>query len=162
MLAVTMVTLGTGAVVDALTRRIPNLLTYAAATLGVALAFAGVTRVTPAQSVAGCLLGMLFMLPGHLLGATGAGDVKLLGAAGAILGVTRIPAAFLYTAIAGGLFALVIAAARGRLGGTVHRAALVVATPRAGCAAVEAPHAGNAFPYGPAIAVGCTLAALGL
>jgi len=161
-LAVTMLMLGTGAVIDALTRRIPNPLTLAAAALGVMLAATGITHVTVAQSLSGFLLGMLLMLPGYLLGATGAADVKLLGAAGAILGVGRVPLAFVYTAIAGGLLALFVAAARGRLAGTLRGAALVVAHPRAGRVAVEAPQAGNGFAYGPAIAIGCALAALGI
>lgn len=159
-LVVTVLTLGTGAVIDALTRRVPNPLTLGSAALGVTLAATGVTHVTVAQSFFGFLLGMLLMLPGHLLGATGAGDVKLLGAAGAILGVQRMPLAFVYTAIAGGVLALAVALARGRLGGTLRGAALVVASPRAGRSAVESPHARNTFPYAPAIAVGCILAAL--
>ncbi len=152
--------MGTGAVIDLRTRRIPNPVTIGAAALGVLLAATGVTRVGIAGSLLGFLLGMLLMLPGHLLGATGAGDVKLLGAAGAILGIARVPYAFLYTAIAGGLLALAVAASRGRLGGTLRGVALVVASPRAGSAAAERPGAGNAFPYGPAIAIGCVLAAL--
>ncbi len=159
-LAVTVLMLGTGAVIDALTRRVPNPLTIAAAALGVTLAATGLTRVTVGQSLFGLLLGMLLMLPGYLLGKTGAGDVKLLGAAGAILGLQRVPYAFVYTAIAGGVLALAVALSRGRLGGTLRGAALVVASPRAGRTAVESPQAGNTFPYAPAIAIGCILAAL--
>ncbi len=59
----------------------------------------------------GCLLGLAFMLPGHIFGATGAGDVKLLAAAGALLGPTDTIYAFLYTAIAGGVLALLVAVA---------------------------------------------------
>jgi len=162
MLAATVLTLGTGAVIDALTRRIPNVLTLTATVLGVTLAATGITHVTVAQSLAGLVLGMLLMLPGHLLGVTGAGDVKLLGAAGAILGAGRVPLAFVYTAIAGGLLALVVAAARGRLAGTLRGTARVVASPRTRRTAVETPHWGNLFPYGPAIAIGCVLAALGI
>ncbi len=159
-LAVTVFVLGTGAVIDALTRRVPNALSIGGAALGVVLAATGVTHVTVAQSITGFLLGMLLMLPGHLLGATGAGDVKLLGAAGAILGLQRVPYAFVYTAVAGGARALAVALSRGRLAGTLRGAALVVASPRAGRSVVESPRAGNAFPYAPAIALGCILAAL--
>lgn len=154
--------MGTGAVIDARTRRLPNPLTLGAAALGVLLAATGITHVTVGQSLAGFLLGILLMLPGHLLGATGAGDVKLLGAAGAIVGLQRVPLAFAYTAIAGGVLALAVAISRGSLGGTLRGAALVVVRPRAGRAVVESPRRGNAFPYAPAIAVGCILAALGV
>lgn len=135
----TVVLLGTGAVVDMRTRRIPNVVTLATALLGLGLAAAGVTQVTIAQSVAGAAVGAALMLPGYLAGATGAGDVKALGAAGALLGVRRVPAAFLYTALAGGVVAVAIVLWRRRTAST-----------------------DRFFPYGPAIAVGCALAAFGL
>ena len=59
------------------------------------------------------------MLPGHVFGATGAGDVKLFAAAGTLLGSGRIVTAFLFVAIAGGVLAVVIAIRRGRLGRTM-------------------------------------------
>lgn len=136
--AVTALLLGGGAVVDLRTRRIPNAITVTMAALGLVFAATGVTHVTIAQSLAGAVVGALLMMPGYLLGATGAGDVKALGAAGALLGVRRIPIAFLYTAVAGGLVALVVIAARRRN-----------------------PSPDRFFAYGPAIAVGCLLAAFG-
>ena len=45
------------------------------------------------------------MLPGHLFGATGAGDVKLFAAAGTLLGPSDMVLAFVATAIAGGVLA---------------------------------------------------------
>ena len=64
-------------------------------------------------ALAGLALGFALMLPGHLFGATGAGDVKLFAAMGTLLGPGAIFNAFLYTAIAGGLLALVVAAGGG-------------------------------------------------
>ncbi len=151
---------GAGAAIDVRTRRIPNRLTVAAAALGVLLAATGLTRVTVVQSLLGITVAMLLMLPGHLLGGTGAGDVKLLGAAGAILGVGRVPAAFLFSAIAGGLLALAVAIARGRLGRSLGGAARVAVVPSTRLSI--ASHADNSFPYGPAIAVGSLVAALGI
>ncbi len=155
-----MLMMGTGAIIDVKTRRIPNRLTIAACVLGVLLAAAGLTRVTVAQSLLGIVLGMLLMLPGHLLGGTGAGDVKMLGASGAILGASRIPAAFLFTAIAGGLLALLVAAARKRLGRSLGGAARVVVFPSTRRTIASQPD--SSFPYGPAIAVGSLIAALGV
>lgn len=43
------------------------------------------------------------MLPGYLMRLTGAGDVKLMGALGALLGVEATIPVFLATFIAGGL-----------------------------------------------------------
>ena len=102
--------MGAAAVIDLRTRRIPNVLTATLAAVGVGLAAAGFGRVGLGASLLGCLLGLAFMMPGHIFGATGAGDVKLLAAAGALLGPTDTIYAFLYTAIAGG----VLAAARRR------------------------------------------------
>jgi prepilin peptidase CpaA len=161
VVAVTLGTLGTGAVIDMLTRRIPNHLTLLTAATGVVLAATGATHVSVAASLAGLLLGMLLMMPGHLLGATGAGDVKLLGAAGALLGVQRVPAAFLYTAVAGGILALLVAISRRRFATTLRGLGLVVASPQNGRRTARSAGAANRFAYGPAIAIGCTLVALG-
>jgi prepilin peptidase CpaA len=46
---------------------------------------------------------MALMLPGYLMRLTGAGDVKLMGALGALLGVEATIPVFLATFIAGGL-----------------------------------------------------------
>ena len=56
------------------------------------------------------------MLPGHLIGATGAGDVKLFAAVGA-LHRSRCTSltAFFYTALAGGVMAIVVSLRRRRL-----------------------------------------------
>jgi prepilin peptidase CpaA len=104
---------------------------------------------------------MLLMLPGHLIGATGAGDVKLLAAFGTLLGPGRTVAAFLYMAIAGGALALAVAIARRRTRTTIARAIAVVHSPDA-VAAIERPTENNRFAYAPAIAIGAFAAALGL
>ena len=146
---------------DIRSRRIPNTVTVATAVTGLVLAASGLSGITPAASVAGLVAGLLLMLPGHVLGATGAGDVKLLAAVGSILGLNRILAAFLYSAIAGGIVAAVVAHRRGRLSRTLKMTGRLLAEPAATRSQIEAPHAGNRFPYGPAIAAGSILAALG-
>jgi prepilin peptidase CpaA len=150
------------AAIDVRTRRVPNALTASLAAAGVAFAIAGIGRLTIAGSLAGIAIGLGLMLPGHLFGATGAGDVKLFAAAGALLGPAAILAAFLYTALAGGALAILIAGRRGRLQRTVHSAARLVATGAANAAEIEAPAENNRFPYAPAIAVGAVIAALGV
>jgi prepilin peptidase CpaA len=150
------------AAIDVRTRRVPNALTASLAAAGVAFAIAGIGRLTIAGSLAGIAVGLGLMLPGHLFGATGAGDVKLFAAAGALLGPAPTAAAFLYTALAGGALALVIASRRGRLQRTVHGTARLVASAAANSAEIEAPVENNRFPYAPAIAVGAVIAALGV
>jgi prepilin peptidase CpaA len=150
------------AAIDVRTRRVPNLLTASLAAAGVAFAVAGIGRLTIAGSIAGIAIGFGLMLPGHLFGATGAGDVKLFAAAGALLGPAATAAAFIYTALAGGALAIAIACRRGRLQRTVHSAARLVASGAANAGEIEAVTENNRFPYAPAIAVGAVIAALGV
>ena len=44
----------------------------------------------------------------YLMGGMGAGDAKLMGAVGAILGAKGVFIAFLFTAIAGGIYAVIL------------------------------------------------------
>jgi prepilin peptidase CpaA len=146
---------------DLRTRRIPNWLTLLTALAGVSMAVAGVGGLSIGSSMFGLVTGALLMLPGHTLGATGAGDVKLMAAFGAVLGPERIVTAFLYMAVAGGLLALIVAIRRGRLRTTVGRLDEEPCDPAATRACVNAAGPANVFPYGPAIALGCVLAVLG-
>jgi prepilin peptidase CpaA len=130
---------GTAAAIDLRTRRVPNPLTALLATAGLLLAATGLSGVTVGASLAGLVLGLALMLPGHVFGATGAGDVKLFAATGALIGPVPIAVGFVYTAIAGGVLALVIAIMRRRRG-PVHD---------------------HYFAYAPAILVGTFIAALG-
>lgn len=153
---------GAGAFIDLRTRRVPNLLTLPLAALGAAAAARGVSDLTLTASLVGLCLGLLMMLPGYVFGATGAGDVKLLAAAGAWLGPAAVGVAFLYTAIIGGVLALVVAHRRRRLALTLEGAGQLILTRAANVAAIEHPAADNRFAYAPAIAAGCILAALGV
>jgi prepilin peptidase CpaA len=96
-------------VIDLRTRRIPNMLTASMAALGLGLAAAGASDNTIGASLAGLVFGLLLMLPGYALGATGAGDVKLMAAVGAILGPALVLLAFICTSIAGSMLAVLIA-----------------------------------------------------
>ena len=152
---------GASAAVDVWTRRVPNPLTLGIAALGVTLAATHTSGVSLISSVAGFALGLLLMLPGHVIGATGAGDVKLFAAVGTLLGPTRTGMAFLYTAIAGGVLAVVIAVQRRRLRETVERTATLVRTGGANVIDIENASVDNRFAYAPAIAIGALAAALG-
>ena len=152
---------GASAAVDLRTRRVPNWLTLTITGLGVSLAAAHLTTVSVAGALGGFAVGLVLMLPGHLVGATGAGDVKLFAAVGTLLGPTGIGVAFVYTAILGGLLAVVVAMYRGRLQTTLQETATLVMTGGTNVAQIERPTTDNRFAYAPAIAIGTLVAALG-
>jgi prepilin peptidase CpaA len=153
---------GTGAAIDMWTRRVPNPLTAGLAMIGVIFAVCGISGLTMGASLGGIAVGLLLMLPGHMIGATGAGDVKLFAAAGALIGPRHTLTAFFYTVLAGGVIAIVISLWRGRLRQTVGDTAWLIATAGANAPAIESPLENNRFAYAPAIAVGTMLAVLGM
>ena len=131
------------------------------AATGVALAVTGASGLSLAAVGAGVALGVAPDAARTSAAARPArGDVKLMGAVGALLGPGLIVRAFLFTAVAGGVLALLVAARRGRLATTIRGTAHLVAQPS------DAPHnlatagPGRRFAYGPAIAVGSLLAAV--
>ena len=150
----------TATVVDIRSRRIPNLLTATMAGVGVGLAATGLSGVSLVASGAGFVLGVALMLPGHWLGATGAGDVKLMAAVGAIVGPALVVSAFLFTAIAGGILALAVAFRRRRLGATLAGTGRLISAPSDARQELKAAGGSSRFAYGPAIAIGSVLAAL--
>jgi prepilin peptidase CpaA len=152
---------GLAAAIDLRTRRVPNPLTAALTASGLAFAAMGISGLSVGASIVGFVLGLALMLPGHLFGATGAGDVKLFAAAGALIGPAPIVTAFFYTALAGGLLALLVAVRRRRLQRTLSGAVQFVATAAANSSAIAGPLENNRFAYAPAIAVGVLIAALG-
>jgi prepilin peptidase CpaA len=158
MAQIAVLALGLGAAVftDVRTRRIPNWLTGAIAGAAFGLAFGG-GPVTPMRALLGLVVGLALMLPGHVIGATGAGDVKLMAAVGAVVGPDVIFRAFLYSAVAGGVLAVVVALRRGRLSTTLRATTNLVTQPVHAKRAIEASDRANRFAYGPAIAVGTFL-----
>jgi prepilin peptidase CpaA len=159
-LALTIVVAGvsTAAAIDVRTRRVPNALTMSLAGVGVMLAATGFGHITLMAALAGGLLGLLLMLPGHFLGATGGGDVKLLSAAGTLLGPAATLWAFLVAMIAGGVLAVIVAVHRGRLRRTINTSVELVRTAGGNTHEIEHPQANNGFAYAPAIAIGAIVA----
>jgi prepilin peptidase CpaA len=150
--------LAAAVVIDVRTRRIPNPLTAGMALAGVGLAIAG-AGLTPLQALFGVLVGLAVMMPAHLIGATGAGDVKLVAAIGSLDGPALALKVCLYSAVAGGGLAVLVAAQRGVLSSTLYGARQLVMAPAGTREAIESSSRANRFAYAPAIAAG-TFAAL--
>jgi prepilin peptidase CpaA len=146
--------------VDLYARRIPNKLTFATALVGIAIAVTGVGPLTVTEAAFGFVIGLVLMLPGYIVGATGAGDVKLFAALGTLLGPSGVLLAFLYTALAGGALAIIVALQRRMLRETVARAAMLISTGGSNVGEIETARV-NRFAYAPAIAIGALIAALG-
>ena len=106
--------------IDFRSRRIPNRLVLAGMVLALAFhAFATVTGAPPLAGpaawapLAGLVVGFALLLPLYLLGAMGAGDVKLMAMVGAFIGAQPVLVAALYTFLAGGLLSLAFMLGRG-------------------------------------------------
>jgi prepilin peptidase CpaA len=147
-------------IVDLRTRRIPNVLTGTMAGAGLGLAVFGLGGISVGAAVLGCVVGLVLMLPGHALGATGGGDVKLMAAVGSLLGPLAVINAVLFTAVAGGVLAVTVAIQRRRLGTTLAGTGRMIAAPTDVKREVTAGTPASRFAYGPAIAAGSMLAAL--
>jgi prepilin peptidase CpaA len=140
---------------------VPNWLTLGITLIGLTLASVRVIDLGLGAAVAGFALGLVVMLPGHLIGATGAGDVKLFAALGTLLGPKATLFAFVYSAVAGGVLAVIVAMQRRTLEMTMVRTAMLVRSRGANVGEIERASTNNRFAYAPAIAIGAVVAALG-
>lgn len=147
-------------IIDIRSRRIPNALTATMMGAGLGLALTGVSGVSPAASLGGLVVGLMLMMPGHMMGATGAGDVKLMASVGAILGIHLVVTAFLFTAIAGGVLAIAVALRRRRLSETLAGTGRLIAAPADLRRELRGAAPVSRFAYGPAIAIGSVIAAI--
>lgn len=104
---------------DMATRRIPNRLVLLGVLTGVAcnlfaprgagLFLDGGGGVGVGNALLGMLTGGALLLPAYLLHALGAGDVKLMAAIGAFLGLPQVLGAVLLSFLAGGVLSLAVA-----------------------------------------------------
>src|ERR1044072_7613555 len=101
--------------IDLRSRRVPNLLTMPLACAGLFLTETVASPLSMTDSLLGLAVGLGVMLPLHILGGTGAGDVKLMAAFGTLLGPAGVLHAFIRMAIIGGVIALGVAVQRGLL-----------------------------------------------
>jgi len=72
-------------------------------------------------SVAGVGVGIAALIIPYIFKGTGAGDVKLMGAVGGLLGPKDVFIAFLFTCIVGGIYAIILLFFHGYLKETAKR-----------------------------------------
>ena len=95
-------------------QKIPNLLTYPSMAIALVYHFIMSGPDGLLFSTGGLALGIAVLIIPYLMGGMGAGDAKLMGAVGAILGGRGVFIAFLFTAIIGGIYALILLLVRRR------------------------------------------------
>lgn len=137
-------------------RRIPNVITMAGVVAGLAAGYLP-GGATLGSSLLGLAIGFGALLAFYVFGGMGGGDVKLMGAVGAMVGFPLIVPVLFYSAIIGGLMAIAVLASRGdvwRYGWHAARTAFGAA----GGAEPPARPASVTVPYGLAIAAGALLA----
>ena len=95
-------------ITDLLYQRIPNMITLP--TMLLALSYHALTAGWPGlmTSMIGLLLGMLLLLIPYIMGGMGAGDVKMVGAMGALVGPWGVIDIVIYAAFAGGLYVVLL------------------------------------------------------
>lgn len=141
-------------------RKIPNCLTLPAIALGFLANFLGNGWNGLVFACLGLLVGMgLLMLP-YILGGMGGGDVKFLGAVGAMVGSYAVLNVFLYTTLVGGAIAVGVAVANKSLAEMLKKVWLLLKciflfrVPLAGAGIFTKS---LAIPYGVAIGAGTFL-----
>ncbi len=150
-------------VTDLRSRRIPNVLTFGGALAALVFHTASTGSAGLLTSFAGWGLGVVFFLLPFVLGGLGGGDIKLLAALGAWLGPGLTLWMAIYTGIAGGVLALVVALSRGHLGQALANIRLLlthrsVAGIRAVNAASPVDSRGPGLAYAPPIFIGAVVA----
>lgn len=160
LLAVTLASVGLAAAWDIKTRRIPNFITFPTILLGLTIntyyyGWAGLKI-----SLLGLVAGLFLLIIPFALGGMGAGDVKLMAAVGALNGAGFAFYAFIYSALAGGVIAVILLIVRGQIKPVLFNIVLalnnlIAIGERRDLLPVDS---GTRFPYGIAIMVGTVAA----
>ena len=144
-------------------RRIPNWLTLPAVVGGIVLQSAILGLSGTIESLLGALSGFLLLFFFYAAGGMGAGDVKLLAAAGSFLGPKLVFYAFIWMCLSGGFLAVIVISYKRAFAQTIRNLKLLSVGWMTGSResvstfSLKNP-ALNKIPYGIPIAVGTVLA----
>ena len=98
----------TAAGIDLATQKIPNKLTFPVITIALSFHTATAGFEGFLFSLGGVVAGIALLIVPYLMGRMGGGDAKLMGAVGAIIGAKAVFLTFLFSAIAGGVYAIIL------------------------------------------------------
>ena len=139
--------------------RIPNLITFSG--MLAALTYHTITGGWNGFffSITGLIVGTALLIIPYLMGGMGAGDAKLMGTVGAFLGTEKVLMAFLFSALVGGLYSIIMLIVfhrqyRGRAANLWHSFLRFILTRKLDSISYERDHAGPKLCYGLAISVG--------
>ena len=106
-------------------RRIPNFMVIATLAGGVIISglFGGFNGVL--ASVAGCALAFALMFVLHVVGAMGAGDVKLFAAIGSVVGLALVLQTFVVVTATGGVIAVYSMIRAGTVRSSLHNVLMI-------------------------------------
>ena len=108
ILFIIIILISLSSVYDIKYRRIPNFITFPAILIGIFYHSYNSGFDGFRFSFLGTITGIGLLIGPYFLGKMGAGDAKLLGAVGSFIGVKSVFLSFLFTALAGGIYALLI------------------------------------------------------
>jgi prepilin peptidase CpaA len=143
--------------------RIPNVLVFSGAVIGVLLhtllpqEMGGLGILT---SLAGLGVGLAVLLPLYLFRAIGAGDIKLMAMIGAFVGPASMLMITVYILLAGGVLAIGVVLVRGKLSRLLDNFRFMMLMRLAGSTSINLPtmetidQSAGKLPYGVAIATG--------
>jgi prepilin peptidase CpaA len=143
-------------------RRIPNMLVLSLLIGGLTIniSFGGLNGAL--TSLEGLALAFLPMLLIHMFGAMGAGDVKLFGAVGSVIGVSMVPMTFVVVVMLGAVLAIYTMLRSGTIFSTLHGVLRIFVGIMPGWEMPRfaiPPDRKHTIPYGVAIMLGSLIAA---
>jgi prepilin peptidase CpaA len=155
--AVLLVVLVIAGITDFLFRKVYNWLTFPGMVLALILNSAAAGWPGLGYALSGLVVGGLVFFPAYWLRGMGAGDIKLMATVGAFMGWKFSLNAAVYTALAGGLAALVFLILKGELWDTLRRMVRFL-SPAEGAADAPAAPPSYTLPYALVIALGSVAA----